>query len=65
VVVDPVALAFNFSPFSIKHQNGEISGLTSLLHQKLQMKSKGNENPRQFGTKYIDSVYAVKASSFV
>jgi hypothetical protein len=29
------------------------------------MKSKGNEKPRQFGTKYIDTVYAVEASSFV
>jgi hypothetical protein len=33
-VVDLVVLAFNFSPFSNKHQNGEISGLTSFPHQK-------------------------------
>jgi hypothetical protein len=65
VVVDPVVLAINLSPFGIKHQNGETSGLTSLPHQKQQMKSKGNENPRQFGTKYIDTVYVVEASSFI
>jgi hypothetical protein len=34
VVVDPVALAFNFSPYDIKHQNTETSDLTSLPHQK-------------------------------
>jgi hypothetical protein len=34
MVVDRVALAFNFSLFSIKHQNEETSGLTSLPHQK-------------------------------
>jgi hypothetical protein len=33
MVVDPVALAFNFSPFGSKHQNEETSGLTSLPHQ--------------------------------
>jgi hypothetical protein len=44
VVVDPVALAFNFSPFSIKNQNGETSGLTPLSHQKYRIKDKSNEN---------------------
>jgi hypothetical protein len=34
VVVDPVALVLNFSPFGIKHKNGETTGLTSLPHQK-------------------------------
>jgi hypothetical protein len=29
------------------------------------MKSKGNESPRQFGTKYIDISYAVEAFSFI
>jgi hypothetical protein len=34
-VVDTFALAFNVSPFGIKHQNEEASGLTSLSHKKM------------------------------
>jgi hypothetical protein len=29
------------------------------------MKSKGNGNPRQFGKKFINTVYAMEASYFV
>jgi hypothetical protein len=43
VVVDPVVSALNFSPFSIKHQNGETNGLTSLPHQN-QLKQKAMKN---------------------
>jgi hypothetical protein len=64
VVVDPVALPFNFSPFSIKHQNGETSGLTSLPHQRIELKPKGNENPNEFEIKYNDTRLAMEASSF-
>jgi hypothetical protein len=40
VVADPfIALALNFSPFGIKHQNGIIFGpLTPLPHQNLQLR---------------------------
>jgi hypothetical protein len=41
VVADPFALAINFSPFGIKHQNGIIFGpQTPLRHQKMSMKIK-------------------------
>jgi hypothetical protein len=41
VVADPFALAFNFSPFGIKHQNGIILGpLTPLPHQNFQLRAK-------------------------
>jgi hypothetical protein len=45
VVADPFALAFNFSPFGIKHQNGIILGpLTPLPHQNCQLRAKGNRS---------------------
>jgi tetrahydromethanopterin S-methyltransferase subunit C len=42
VVADPfIALAFIFSPFGIKHQNGiNLGPLTPLPHQKSSTKSK-------------------------
>jgi hypothetical protein len=45
VVADPfIALAFIFSPFGIKHQNGiNLGPLTSLPHQNLQLRVKGNK----------------------
>ena len=45
VVADPfIALAFIFSPFGIKHQNGINLGLlTSLPHQSLQLRANGNK----------------------
>jgi hypothetical protein len=45
VVADPfIALAFIFSPFGIKHQNEINCGpLTSLPHQNLQLRVKGNK----------------------
>jgi tetrahydromethanopterin S-methyltransferase subunit C len=41
VVADPfIALAFIFSPFGIKHQNGiNLGPLTPLPHQNLQMRT--------------------------
>jgi hypothetical protein len=46
VVADPfIALAFIFSPFGIKHQNGTNFGpLTQLPHQNLQLRSNGNKS---------------------
>jgi hypothetical protein len=35
VVVDLVALAFNFSPFSIKHQNGETKWTNPIASPKI------------------------------
>ena len=45
VVADPfIALAFIFSPFGIKHQNGINLGLlTPLPHQSLQLRANGNK----------------------
>jgi hypothetical protein len=45
VVADPfVALALNFSPFGIKHQNRIIFGpYTPLPHQNCQLRAKGNK----------------------
>jgi hypothetical protein len=41
VVADPSALALNFSPFGIKHQNGIIIGpFTPLPHQNCQLRAK-------------------------
>jgi tetrahydromethanopterin S-methyltransferase subunit C len=44
VVADPfIALAFIFSPFGIKHQNGiNLGPLTPLPHQNLQLRVKSN-----------------------
>jgi hypothetical protein len=40
VVADPFALAFNFSPFGIKHQNGiNLGPLTPLPHQNCQLRA--------------------------
>jgi hypothetical protein len=41
VVADPsIALAFIFSPFGIKHQNGiNLGPLTPLPHQNLQLRA--------------------------
>ena len=43
VVADPfIALAFIFSPFGIKHQNGiNLGPLTPLPHQNLQIRANG------------------------
>jgi hypothetical protein len=60
MVVSPIGLAFNFSPFRIKHQNRETKWPNLIASPKIV-----NENSRQFGTKYIDTVYAVEASSIV
>jgi hypothetical protein len=47
VVADPFALAFNFSPFGIKHQNGIILGpLTPLPHQNCQLRAKRQSEHR-------------------
>jgi tetrahydromethanopterin S-methyltransferase subunit C len=48
VVADPfIALAFIFSPFGIKHQNGINFGpLTQLPHQNLQLRVKGNKSTK-------------------
>jgi tetrahydromethanopterin S-methyltransferase subunit C len=44
VVADPfIALAFIFSPFGIKHQNGiNLGPSTPLPHQNLQLRANGN-----------------------
>jgi hypothetical protein len=46
VVADPFnALAFIFSPFGIKHQNGiNLCPLTPLPHQNLQLRANGNKS---------------------
>jgi hypothetical protein len=46
VVADPfIALAFIFSPFGIKHQNGiNLGPLTPLPHQNLQLRANGNKS---------------------
>jgi hypothetical protein len=46
VVADPfIALAFIFSPFGIKHQNGiNLGPLTPLPHQNLQFRANGNKS---------------------
>jgi hypothetical protein len=46
VVADPfIALAFIFSPFGIKHQNGiNLGPITPLPHQSLQLRSNGNKS---------------------
>jgi hypothetical protein len=46
VVADPfIALAFIFSPFGIKHQNGINFGpITPLPHQNLQLRVNGNKS---------------------
>jgi tetrahydromethanopterin S-methyltransferase subunit C len=46
VVADPViALAFIFSPFGIKHQNGiNLGPITPLPHQNLQLRANGNKS---------------------
>jgi tetrahydromethanopterin S-methyltransferase subunit C len=46
VVADPfIALAFIFSPFGIKHQNGiNLGPRTSLPHQNLQLRANGNKS---------------------
>jgi tetrahydromethanopterin S-methyltransferase subunit C len=43
VVADPsIALAFIFSPFGIKHQNGiNLGPITPLPHQSLQLRANG------------------------
>jgi hypothetical protein len=45
VVADPfITLAFIFSPFGIKHQNGiDLGLLTPLPHQSLQERANGNK----------------------
>jgi hypothetical protein len=56
VVADPfVALALNFSPFGIKHQNGIIFGLlTPLPHQNLQLRVKWQlEYEDELGVSYF------------
>jgi tetrahydromethanopterin S-methyltransferase subunit C len=46
VVADPfIALAFIFSPFGIKHQNGINLGPRTLLpHLNLQLRANGNKS---------------------
>jgi hypothetical protein len=46
VVADPfIALAFIFSPFGIKHQNGiNLGPVTPLPHQNLQLRANGNKS---------------------
>ena len=46
VVADPfIALAFIFSPFGIKHQNGiNLGPITPLPHQNLQLRANGNKS---------------------
>jgi hypothetical protein len=46
-MIDPVVLALIFSPFGIKHQNGKTSGLTSLPHQRIELKPRGNEKSNE------------------
>jgi hypothetical protein len=46
VVADTfIALAFIFSPFGIKHQNGiNLGTLTPLPHQNFQLRANGNKS---------------------
>jgi hypothetical protein len=46
VVADPfIALAFIFSPFVIKHQNGiNLGPKIPLPHQNLQLRANGNKS---------------------
>jgi hypothetical protein len=55
----------NFSPFGIKHQNGELSGLKPhCLTKKLQINIKSNEKTQgRLGTRYIDTIMQWKPFS--
>ena len=56
VVADPfIALAFIFSPFGIKHQNGiNLGPLTPLPHQNLQLRANGNKSSwDELGISYL------------
>jgi hypothetical protein len=67
-LADPFALAFNFSPFGIKHQNGVTFGpLTPLPHKNVKYEQKGNENiTKNLGqdTFYRNAVEALSMSKF-
>jgi hypothetical protein len=64
VVVDPVALASNFSPFGIKHQSRETKWPNLIALAKMQMKVKRNGKSWGFNTKDLDTVYLAFCKPF-